>query len=224
MITGTKKEILDLLKQNGSLSVDQAVDRTDYAKTTLREHFLTLERDGYISRTYVRSGPGRPSLHYELTTQGNSLYPSYESQVLKDFILFLKRNDQQDVIQGFFEEFWDNRLREARKRLNLAEGEYADPEGDLTPLMEMLEEEGFMPEIMQGDTEKSPALVKECNCPFTDLIKVTKKPCSLEAKFYEELFGTNIKRVAFIPGGDFSCSYQIPSPSADAQSAPPPNE
>lgn len=219
MISGTKKEVLDLLKHNGTLSIDQAVEQTDYAKTTLREHFLMLERDGYISRTYVRSGPGRPSLHYQLTKQGNSLYPSYESEVLKEFMLFLKRRKEDDVIQGFFEHFWDQRLQEARKRLNLAEGEFADPDGDLTPLMEMLEEEGFMPEISQSNSEDGQTIVKECNCPFTELIKVTKKPCKLEADFYRDLFGTNIKRFAFIPGGDFSCSYQVSSKEKSSEPA-----
>ncbi|MDZ7757286.1 DeoR family transcriptional regulator [Rhodohalobacter sp.] len=61
MITGSKKEILDLLKRSGILSIDDVTDHMGLAKTTLREHFLQLERDGYIERKYERSGPGQPA-------------------------------------------------------------------------------------------------------------------------------------------------------------------
>lgn len=39
--------------------MDEAAFHAGLAKTTLREHFLQLERDGYIRREYIRSGPGR---------------------------------------------------------------------------------------------------------------------------------------------------------------------
>jgi len=84
----------------------------------------------------------------------------------------------------------------------------------------MLEEEGFMPEITQNTSDNTPTTVRECNCPFTELIKVTKKPCSLEAEFYKNLFGTKVKRFAFIPGGDFSCSYHISSGENSSEPEP----
>lgn len=74
MYTDSKKELLNLIKQKGTLSVDEAVYHTRLAKTTLREHFLQLERDGCIRREYIRSGPGRPSLQYQITVKGNRLF------------------------------------------------------------------------------------------------------------------------------------------------------
>ncbi len=144
MISGSKKELLDLIKRTGTLSMDEAVDQIELAKTTLREHLLQLERDGYVERDYVRSGPGRPSLHYQLTPKGNSLFPSSESALIREMISYLKSRGKEETIEDFFETFWEDRLTNARKKI--ADAPADKPEVRVQILMEMLEKEGFMPE------------------------------------------------------------------------------
>ena len=205
MLTGSKKEIIDLIKRKGTLSIDEAVEEIELAKTTLREHFLQLERDGFVDREYVRSGPGRPSLHYELTAKGNSLYPSSESKLIRNIIHYLKDKGNEQLVEEFFEDFWDQRLEEAQKRMHEVEAESV--EDKLKVLMKMLEEEGFMPEFDMKDTGE--VKVKECNCPFSEVIKETRLPCKLEAMFYESIFGVNAERTTYIADGDHSCTYNI---------------
>ncbi|MDZ7683497.1 MAG: DeoR family transcriptional regulator [Fodinibius sp.] len=207
MFTGSKKEIIDLIKRRGTLSIDEAVERTDLAKTTLREHFLQLERDGYVERDYVRSGPGRPSLQYQLTPKGNSLFPSSESKLLRNIINYLKANNNEQLVEDFFEDFWDQRLEEAQERIN--ESSADSPQSKVKVLMKMLEEEGFMPEF-DLDQESEKLTVKECNCPFSEVVKETRLPCKLEEMFYKKLFNSNTERTSYIAEGDYSCTYDIP--------------
>lgn len=202
MASGSKEEILNLIKQRGTLQVDEAVELTDLAKTTLREHFLQLERDGYITRDYVRSGPGRPSLQYTLTKTGQALFPSQESNMLRELIRFLDESGNENDIEEFFTRFWDKRFQRASY---LMENE-SDNQSKLSRLSEMLEDEGFMPEF---ETEDDNIIIKECNCPFSEVIKETRLPCQLEAKFYERLFNKPVKRTTFIAEGDHSCTYCI---------------
>lgn len=209
MFTGTKKEIVDLIKRRGTLSIDQAVDNIELAKTTLREHFLQLERDGYVEREYVRSGPGRPSLQYQLTPKGNSLFPSSESALMREMIKYLKAEGEEQTIEDFFESFWEERLQEARQRMDEVPAD--EPEKRMQVLMKMLEEEGFMPEF-DLDEESQQLTVKECNCPFSEVVKETRLPCKLEAKFYEKLFGQEVQRTTYIAEGDHSCNYDIEDP------------
>src|SRR5690625_4004718 len=145
MITGSKKQLLDLIKKRGTLSVDEAVKKTLLAKTTLREHFLQLERDGLIKREYIRSGPGRPSLHYHLTTAGNRLFPSQESALIRELLAWLKERGEQETMEAFFENFWEERLQDARSHMDAASA--GDLPARLEALKEYLKEEGFMPEI-----------------------------------------------------------------------------
>ncbi len=208
MFTGSKKEIIDLIKRKGTLSIDTAVEEIELAKTTLREHFLQLERDGYVEREYVRSGPGRPSLRYQLTPKGNSLFPSSESALIREMISYFKSRGDGEAIEEFFEAFWESRLDKARKRIE--ETSTDDPEIRIQILMEMLEEEGFMPEY-QVDEDENKLTVKECNCPFSEVVKETRLPCKLEEMFYKKLFNENAERTTYIAEGDYSCTYNIPT-------------
>ncbi len=206
MLTGPKKELLDLIKHHGQITIDESVEKTDLAKTTLREHFTQLERDGYIERSYERSGRGRPSLRFKLTKTGNSFYPSYEPELMRELVQFLQAEGQDEVLETFFKKFWDRRY----KKLELMfESENAQTEEErLRVVSKMLEEEGFMPEH-EKDMESGELTVKECNCPFREIVKVTKLPCSLEEEFYKKVFGKEVERTSYIADGDFSCTYCI---------------
>jgi predicted ArsR family transcriptional regulator len=206
MFTGSKKELLDLIKRRGTLSVDEAVEQTTLAKTTLREHFLQLERDGYIQREYIRSGPGRPKLQYQLTPEGNNLFPSSESALIRELLSYLKDQGDEETIEDFFEVFWEERLEKAQEQM--AKSSPDDRESQIEALAQMLEEEGFMPEFNLN--EQADALtIKECNCPFSEVVKETRLPCKLEALFYERLFGVEAERETYIADGDHSCTYHI---------------
>lgn len=208
MLTGTKKGIIDLIKRRGILSIDEAVDEIELAKTTLREHFLQLENDGYVEREFIRSGPGRPSLQFQLTPKGNSLFPSSESALIREIIKYLKSKGDEETIEEFFELFWDERFNKAQGRIK--ESSVDNIESKLSALMKMLEEEGFMPEF-ELNMKKETLRIKECNCPFSEVVKETRLPCKLEADFYKKLFNSTVERVSYIPDGDHCCSYSIAS-------------
>lgn len=205
--TGSKKDLLDLIKQNGILSLDEAVKQTNLSKTTLREHFLQLERDGYIRREYARSGPGRPSLQYQITPEGQQLFPSSESDLLREMLKFLKEQGNSQTIEQFFESFWEEHLKKARDRMD--EASENNLKSRLSKLKVFLEEEGFMPEV-ESDPEDGTITIKECNCPFSEVVKETRLPCKLEAMFYQKLFNEKVKRTSHIADGDFACTYEIP--------------
>lgn len=208
MFTGSKKQLLEFIKRQGTVSIDEAVEHTELAKTTLREHFLQLERDGYIQRNYIRSGPGRPSLAYQLTQKGNSLFPSYESALIKELLNFLKSKGDEETIEEFFRVFWEERIEKARYRMD--QSSETDIETRIEALSHMLEEEGFMPEF-NVDKDNEILTIKECNCPFSEVVKETRLPCKLEAIFYKKLFNENAERTTHIAEGDFSCTYEIPT-------------
>ena len=128
--------------------MDEITARTDLSKTTLREHLLQLERDGYIHRIFLRSGPGRPKLSYRLTTSGHRLFPSSESELLRSLLKYLKSEGNEAMIEHFFESYWEKRLEKAHDLLrNIPRVGIREK---ITTLCEMLEEEGFMPEFEIG--------------------------------------------------------------------------
>jgi predicted ArsR family transcriptional regulator len=111
------------------------------------------------------------------------------------------------MVEDFFEDFWDQRLEEARNRIRKSSAE--DRESKVKILIQMLEEEGFMPEFELDEGDQGLA-VKECNCPFSEVIKETRLPCKLEELFYKKLFNGKAERTSYIAEGDYSCTYDIP--------------
>ncbi len=45
--------------------------------------------------------------------------------------------------------------------------------------------------------------IRECNCPFLEVVKETTLPCRLEAEFYRRLFNSMIERTSYIAEGDY---------------------
>ena len=206
MISGSKKQLVDLIKKRGAVSIDEASQVTELAKSTLREHFLQLERDGLIQRDYLRQGPGRPTLQYRLTGKGHKLYPSHEAELMRGLMKFLKKEGEEELIRKFFESFWNKRLEKAERLM----GEYPvdDTANRLETLSGMLAEEGFMPEC-KVDIQNGEVEIQECNCPFGEIVGETRLPCKLEAEFFQELFGAKVERATHIADGDYSCTYRI---------------
>lgn len=204
MLGDSKQEILNCIKRHGLLSIDTAAKQTGLSKTTLREHFAHLERDGLVERQFHRSGPGRPALRYSLTEKGLDYFPSLENEMIGQLVRFIKQKGQDELLEEFFETYWEQRLKEAKRRLKHLEED--DMAGRLKALHQMLEEHGFMPEIK---TEGDSLNINECNCPFRETVKHTRLPCQLEARFYEKLFERDLERVTYIPDGHHTCTYEM---------------
>ena len=206
MLNGPKKKLLDLIKHHGQLTIDDSVEKMNLAKTTVREHFTQLERDDYIERSYERSGRGRPSLRFQLTKKGNGLYPSYEPEMMREFIRYLQTEGEHQILEDFFQKFWDRRYKKLEVLLEKENVTTIKSKAQI--IRNMLDEEGFMAKFEQ-DKDSGKWMMKESNCPFREIIKVTKLPCKLEEEFYQKAFGKDVERKSYIAEGDFSCTYCI---------------
>ncbi len=205
----TRRELLQIIKRRGSLSVDEAMDALGMARTTVREHLLQLKEKGLLDRTVERKGRGRPSHRYEMTRRAKVLFPSRDGELMGRLVHFLKEQGAEDLVQTFFESYWNDRTEAVKQKLEeVASG---DIDEKVETLRQILEEEGFMPHISREEGEVT---IRECNCPFPESVKETRIPCRLEEEFYKEIFGGKLERVAHIPEGNSSCSYEITEPAA----------
>lgn len=201
---GAKKELLDLIKRRGALSLEAATDELKLAKTTVRQHLLTMENQGLVTRRYERAGQGRPKVVFELAQGGKQLYPTQEPALLRDLLEFLKASGEQDKIELFFERYWEKRKEQFEAILNSLPGKKSDIETRMQALRVFLESEGFMPQI---ERTGSRVTVRECHCPYPEAIRATQIPCKLESEFIKWALKTAVERTGYIPSGDSACSY-----------------
>ena len=201
----SRSQLLNLIKKNGQLTLNQAIKETGLSRTTLREHFTNLEHEGYLKRHSKREGRGRPELVFKLTDSGNRLFPSNDGLLLRSLINYLQAHKNEDYLDSFFSGYWNKRAEEAKLRLKCERAETIKEK--IKILQDYLEEQGFMPNILV--TDSGMLVIEECNCPFTETVKETRLPCKLEAKFLQDFFAATLDRVTYIPDGNHACTYQM---------------
>ncbi len=201
----TKKTLLELVKRHGEVGLEAAEKALDMTKSTVREHFTQLERDGWILHHYTKQKRGRPTIHYSLTAKGDRLFPSGDAHLLRELIGFLQENDEEKLLERFFSTYWKGRVDEVKSQLQAYEGAAVDQKAEA--LKEILHMEGFMPEYEID--EDNTLIFKECNCPFTEAVRKTRLPCQLEAQFFEEIWESPLERVSYIPDGNAACTYHL---------------
>ena len=203
--TDSRSELLNLIKQSGELTLNQAAKQTGLSRTTLREHFTNLEFEGYIQRFPKREGRGRPELVFKLTETGHNLFPSNDGQLLRSLISYLKNQDQEELLDEFFQDFWQKKTKEAEHRCKNVQADTLKDK--IKVINEFLQELGFMPHIKT--TDSGTVIIEECNCPFKDAVKETRLPCKLEALFFEKILKADLKRVSHIASGNHACTYHL---------------
>ena len=70
----TKDKILDLLKKDVSLSVNELVDCLHITHMAVRKHLNSLEKDGLIESHEMKKPMGRPLQLYSLSKKGEVLF------------------------------------------------------------------------------------------------------------------------------------------------------
>lgn len=202
LLKETKTQLLDLIKVQREVSVDEATEQLNLAKTTVRQHLLLLERQGLIQRSSRKLAKGRPQLVYQLSQSAAQLFPSKDSVLLREILSRLIAEGEKKWVQDFFKDYWQQRFQKFQDLLNERGGKSKEDVQEL--LLEMLTEEGFMPEI---EEHNGTLTVRECNCPFPEAIKATRIPCRLEAQFLKNVLKGDLERVSYIPDGETTCSY-----------------
>jgi len=200
----TRRELLQIIKRRGSLSVDEAMEALGMARTTVREHLLQLREKDLLTRSVERKGRGRPSHRYEMTRRAKVLFPSRDGELMGRLVEYLQEHGEGDLVETFFEDYWDSRTEAVKQKLR--EGASDDVDDTVDTLRQILEEEGFMPQISRKDNQ---VRIRECNCPFPESVKETRIPCRLEEEFYRQIFGAELERVSHIPEGHSACTYEI---------------
>src|SRR6516165_7840825 len=79
-------EIVNALKRSRGLSVNELVDRMRMSYMGIKQHCLTLQRDGYLDTWRRPQKMGRPEMVYRLTRRSNDLFAADSHQFTLDLL------------------------------------------------------------------------------------------------------------------------------------------
>ena len=81
----TKDKILDLLKKDVSLSVNELTECLQITHMAVRKHLNNLEKDGSIESHEMKQPMGRPLQLYSLSKKGERLFPKIMKELRWNF-------------------------------------------------------------------------------------------------------------------------------------------
>src|SRR5438309_6148856 len=79
-------EILNSLKRTQGMSVNELVTKMKMSYMGIKQHCLTLQRDGYLDTWRRPQRMGRPEMVYRLTRRTHDLFPTDSNQLTLDLL------------------------------------------------------------------------------------------------------------------------------------------
>jgi DeoR family suf operon transcriptional repressor len=199
----TRRTMLNALKRHGELRADDLAVASGITASGARQHLTALERDGLVTRTETRDGPGRPKHHYKLTPAAHALYPKTYSELTNELLEYVQ-DDNPELLDRLFKRRAARRIETARKRLEPI-GTFDERVRELTRI---LDEDGYLAdfETMRDGSYR----ITEHNCAIFGVALRYGQACSSEIEFIRAtLPDASVERVAHMIAGAHVCAYSV---------------
>lgn len=201
----TQRRLLEALKRGAPLTLVDLEDEFGLSVETLREHLNSLAARDLVRRAGKRRrGPGRPRILYDLTEEGEALFPQREGELLRMLAGWLLEHDREELLADFFDDRLESVRRAALDRVRGLRGRER-----LEAVAALLTEQGFMAEAEDGGD--GGLRLRLCHCPLKEIVAVSDLPCRAELAWVEEALGADLEREEYMPDGDHACTYVLPA-------------
>jgi DeoR family transcriptional regulator, suf operon transcriptional repressor len=184
------------------LPAEGLAELLDMTVSGVRQQLTALERDGLVSFTESRPGPGRPRRSYRLTAAADGLYPRAYAELTNELLEYVEDADPA-LIEAIFE-----RRRQRRIEGALARMDGLDFAGKVTELARILDEDGYLADWESANDGSY--MVIERNCAIFGVAMKYGQACGSELDFIRKVLPeATVERVAHMVAGAHNCSYRI---------------
>ena len=97
----TRRDILQYIKKSGEAGAEEIAARAGITLSGARQHLTGLERDGLVTHTERRDGPGRPKHAYTLTPAGDALFPRAYAELANELLTYVEDEDPELLLRVF---------------------------------------------------------------------------------------------------------------------------
>ena len=194
-------EILNTLKRTRGLSVNQLVERMHMSYMGIKQHCLTLERDGYLDTWRRPQKMGRPEMVYRLTRRSHGLFQADSNAFTIDLLDSIAEihgpNAPEKLLYNMFE-------RKTEKLKEKIKGETV--EARAKELATLRDQEGYMSQYLSAPNEGGPQIL-ECHSPIMNLVEKYKFIGKLEQDMFEKLLQVPVRREETWTSGLFEAAF-----------------
>jgi predicted ArsR family transcriptional regulator len=201
----SRSAIIDLLKVNGAMSVEQLAQELEVSKVCVRRHLSLLESDGLISYVEERHERGRPRFIYRLTEKARCFFPQIYDEFAKEVLVQLQRQFGDEGLQRVLSARADDLIEQLRKEL---QGLSFDER--VKNLAKLISAKGYLADArrLRDGTYR----LRQRNCPTENLAIAYPHVCDEEVRVYRESLECDVVRECRIADGSRVCEFRIVSP------------
>jgi predicted ArsR family transcriptional regulator len=193
-------EILNSLKRTRGMSVNELVGKMKMSYMGIKQHCLTLQRDGYLDTWRRPQKMGRPEMVYRLTRRTHDLFPTDSNQFTLELLKSMQEiygpNAPEKLLYNVFEKK-TAALRAKVKGETVAER--------AKWLARVRDAEGCMAQFTASG-EGGPHIL-ECHSPIINLLEQYPIIARLEQDMFEALLGTRVRREMLRNSGLYECAF-----------------
>jgi predicted ArsR family transcriptional regulator len=194
-------EILNSLKRSKGLSVNELVRKMKMSYMGIKQHCLTLQRDGYLDTWRRPQKMGRPEMVYRLTRRTHDLFQSDSNQFTLELLKSIQEsygpNAPEKLLYNVFE-------RKTSALKSKVKGDTVEERAKW--LARLRDSEGYMSQFIneegQGGTQ-----ILECHTPILNLIDRYPIIGRLEQDLFEGVLGTGVRREETRNSGLYECAF-----------------
>jgi predicted ArsR family transcriptional regulator len=194
-------EILNSLKRTQGMSVNQLVTKMKMSYMGIKQHCLTLQRDGYLDTWRRPQKMGRPEMVYRLTRRTHDLFPTDSNQVTLELLKSIQEiygpNGPEKLLYNVFE-------RKGATLKAKAKGETVAERAKW--LAKVRDGEGYMAQFITEEKEGGPQIL-ECHSPILNLLDRYPIVGRLEQDMFAAVLGTRVRREETRNSGLYECAF-----------------
>jgi predicted ArsR family transcriptional regulator len=192
-------EILNSLKRSKGMSVNELVRKMKMSYMGIKQHCLTLQRDGYLDTWRRPQKMGRPEMVYRLTRRTHDLFQTdsnaFTLELLKSVQETYGPNAAEKLLYNVFE-------RKTAALKAKVKGETVTERAKW--LSRQRDSEGYMSQFSVDDAGGPQIL--ECHSPLLNLIDRYPIVGRLEQDLFEAVLGTSVRREETRNSGLYECA------------------
>lgn len=194
-------EILNTLKRTRGLSVNQLVARMNMSYMGIKQHCLTLERDGYLDTWRRPQKMGRPEMVYRLTRRSHGLFQADSNAFTIELLQSIQDIHGPSAPEKLLYNMFERKTEELREKVK---GETVEERAK--SLSTARDGEGYMSQYVSTPGEGGPQIL-ECHSPIMNLVERHKCIGKFEQDMFEKLLQTPVRREETWTSGLFEAAF-----------------
>lgn len=198
-----KYQILSEIKRSQGLSVSELCERINLSYMGVKQHCVSLEKDGYLDTWRRPKGMGRPEKAYRLTNQAQDFFPTEYTNLTLDILETIRQVYGEAAPDKILYQIYQNLIKTVAERVT---GNTVEERA--RSLAAYRDGEGYMSEYYYNPDTRQHQII-EYNSPVLAIADRYKIVSHLEEQLFEHVLSVKVHRQTDRISGLYKCIFSL---------------